>query len=70
MHRWEYLVLRLDAERSSGQNVPHFINGQEIRDWETQPKLLHDMMNELGREGWELVTTYQAVNSLVFKRGR
>ena len=32
---------------------PRYRNGEKIANWEDQP-LLHDYLNQLGAEGWEL----------------
>lgn len=68
MRRWEYLVLRLDKEPSSGVLMPHFINNQEIPQWEKRQVPLHQALDELGEQGWELVMPYQDLKSLLFKR--
>ena len=54
--RWEYLVVSFHA-----QNGWHarFINGHELKDWTRGPQL-HDVLDQLGAEGWELVTLTKA----------
>lgn len=49
--RWEYLVVSLQDHRGWR---PRFINGQEVRHW-TQAPLIHDYVDQLGEDGWDLV---------------
>ena len=48
--RWEYLVISFQEYRGWR---PRYRNGEKIANWEDQP-LLHDYLNQLGAEGWEL----------------
>lgn len=48
--RWEYLVVSFQEYKGWR---PRYRNGEKIANWEDQP-LLHDYLNQLGAEGWEL----------------
>lgn len=48
--RWEYLVISFQEYKGWR---PRYRNGEKIANWEDQP-LLHDYLNQLGAEGWEL----------------
>jgi hypothetical protein len=66
MQPWEYLVLEVE------QDHPRFINGQELRSWDTLK--LYAQLNQLGEAGWELVGTQSTPSysyaKLIFKRPR
>ena len=49
--RWDYLVVSFGDYRGWR---PRYINGQEIRNWMQAP-VIHDYINQLGEDGWELV---------------
>jgi hypothetical protein len=51
MQRWEYLVLDF------GLNRARSINGKDLPLWERSPNSLADSLNELGQEGWEMVSS-------------
>ncbi len=54
MQKWEYLeVAALD--RGNSFWVPYRVNGEELKDWRKGPNI-HTYLNELGQQGWELVT--------------
>jgi hypothetical protein len=50
--KWEYLVVSLQEYKGWR---PRYVNGQELADWMDAP-LVHDYVNQLGKEGWELVS--------------
>jgi len=54
--RWEYLVVSFHA-----QNGLHarFINGRELKEWTRGPQL-HTVLDQLGADGWELVSVTKA----------
>ncbi len=74
MQKWEYLVVQLNGSTGQfgGEKVfARYVNEQEIRDWKKSS--LHALLNQLGEDGWEMVSTtgYTAggsINSLFFKR--
>lgn len=47
---WEYLVVSFQEYKGWR---PRFRNGEKITAWEEQP-LLHDYLNQLGAQGWEM----------------
>ena len=49
--RWDYLVVSF-ADYKGWR--PRYINGKEIRNWMQAP-VIHDYINQLGEDGWELV---------------
>lgn len=74
MQKWEYLFVRSAFAQPRNRNDPlrpHFINGQELRDWERGPTI-YEFANQMGEQGWELVSfSYQGEYpqpSMVFKR--
>jgi hypothetical protein len=44
--------------RDYGGYRPRYVNGQELRDWKKAPPI-HEYLNQLGEEGWELVSHTQ-----------
>ena len=54
--RWEYLVVSFHE-----QNGWHarFINGHELDNWPRGPQL-HDVLDQLGADGWELVNVVKS----------
>ena len=50
--QWEYLLASCQEYRGWR---PRYINGQELVDWMNAP-LIHDYLNQLGAEGWELTS--------------
>lgn len=51
--RWEYLEVIFYDYRGGWR--PRFLNREEMVDWKKQP-LIHDYLNLLGAEGWEMVS--------------
>ncbi len=49
--RWEYMEV---VFRDYGGYRPRFVNGEEQSGWKQAP-LIHDYLNQVGEEGWELV---------------
>ena len=66
MQRWEYLILEVEQDR------PRLINGQELHGWDSLK--LYALLNQLGEEGWEMVSTQSTPSytyvKLFFKRQR
>ncbi|OGW51672.1 MAG: hypothetical protein A2Y81_00245 [Nitrospirae bacterium RBG_13_43_8] len=67
MKKWEYSILKC------GYNIaldflPQFFNGQKLR-FDT-PVSIHEYLNKLGEEGWELVCVSHVgdVMRFIFKR--
>ena len=61
MQKWEYLQLIWHYEQGERR---HAVNGQFKHDW--NGRALHTTLNELGKEGWELVGISE--HEAVFKR--
>ena len=53
--------------RDYGGYRPRFVNGEELEGWKDGP-ILHEYLNQLGAEGWELVAWDTTTNRGVFKR--
>jgi hypothetical protein len=53
MSKWEYLSIT--ARNANDDWRPQFREGVELSNWEKGPKL-HDYLNQLGNDGWELVS--------------
>ena len=69
MTKWEYLLL-ISKITVGGDEKPWIINGHGLRGWDKGPDLL-DYINQLGDEGWDLVTEYKeavGVRGYWFKR--
>ena len=47
---WEYLEV---VFRDYGGYRPRYVNGQEQAGWKQAP-LIHEYLNQLGKQGWEL----------------
>jgi hypothetical protein len=65
MQKWEYL------EIEAAYNRVLAINGDEVKDWQqggpdSQGTRIHAYLNQLGDQGWELITVVE--NRYLFKR--
>ena len=49
--RWEYMEV---VFRDYGGYRPRYVNGEEQADWKREA-VIHEYLNQLGEEGWELV---------------
>ncbi len=49
--RWEYMEV---VFRDYGGYRPRYVNGEERADWK-KSAIIHEYLNQLGEEGWELV---------------
>ena len=70
MQKWEYIFL-ISTINENGDWVPKRINGVVLPEWAVG-KEMYEISNELGEQGWELVSIAVAENSyrIVFKRPR
>ena len=70
MQKWEYVLVEASPYPFGDKLNSLYINGQELRDW--KDKALHELVNYLGDEGWELVAVRHDSkydnNYLIFKR--
>lgn len=63
MQKWEYLFVIMDYSREKPQGWrPHYINGNEQKDWGKGLSYI-DFSNQMGNEGWELVSSETITNS-------
>lgn len=54
MQRWEYLHARI--EFAHGDWKAHFVNGQEIQQWDVKPDTaMFPFIAQMGELGWELI---------------
>lgn len=49
--KWEYMEV---VFRDYGGYRPRFVNGEEQTGWKRAP-LIHNYLNQMGEQGWELV---------------
>jgi hypothetical protein len=72
MQKWEYMRFSVephgDARRQASIKIwkagePHPDMGESLKN----PPTVHEMMNDLGEQGWELVAVDQG-NNYIFKR--
>lgn len=63
MQKWEYMFVWIDLSR------PREANGKELPNWEKGPNV-YAFSNQLGEEGWELVSNVFTEDSLRFNRCR
>jgi hypothetical protein len=54
--QWEYLVVSFHEQ--NGWRA-RFINGHELDNWQRGPQL-HDVLDQLGADGWELINVVKA----------
>lgn len=70
MQKWEYLLVEASPYPFGDKLNGLYINGEEWRDW--KDKTLHELVNYLGSEGWELVAVRHDSkydnNYFIFKR--
>jgi len=67
--KWEYMEVIF---RDYGGYRPRYVNGQEQEGWKQAP-VIHEYLNQLGEEGWELVGVGSRHNEQMpayFKRGK
>lgn len=63
---WEYLTVRATVI-SSAQISGVFINNEKAQHWDK--KQLHELLNDLGGQGWELVFVQKVPSEVyLFKR--
>ena len=55
MPKWEYIHAFGELGESSGITLPmvHVVNGKQLRTGEQKP--VHQWLEEMGEEGWELI---------------
>lgn len=70
MPKWEYLFVEASPYPFGDKLINLYANGEEMKDWKNRS--LHEFVNLLGDEGWELITLRNDPkydnNYLVFKR--
>jgi hypothetical protein len=53
MNKWEYIEVTAPM-REDGKSVRIYLNGEEVVP-ESRTSVLYDYLNQLGREGWEMI---------------
>ena len=70
MKKWEYLFVDANMYPFGNKLISLYVNGEELRDWKQGS--LHLFVNNLGEDGWELVSmdhdSKYDQNSFIFKR--
>ena len=66
MQKWEYLIE--SSAHDKGSDKAKRVKGQELEDWRLVN--LYEYVNQLGEEGWELVSMHllRGRYRMVFKR--
>ncbi len=54
MQTWEYVVITCSQDFNNYR--PTYYNNSELPNWKKNPSM-PDYLNDLGKEGWELVST-------------
>jgi hypothetical protein len=63
MQKWEYMTVRTDL--ATGKIKPRYLNDGEIPNWNFSQTSMTQYANQLGEQGWELVS----VSGSVVKEG-
>lgn len=64
--KWEYLTVRATVINNA-QISGVFINNQQVGEWNR--KQLHELLNDLGSQGWELVFVQKVPSDVyIFKQ--
>lgn len=70
MQKWEYLSIEASPYPFGDKLISLYANGQDLREW--KDRSLHEFLNALGEDGWELVSMRNDPkfdsNFLIFKR--
>ncbi len=70
MQKWEYIFVQASPYPFGDKLNNLYLNDQELKDWKN--KTLHEFVNYLGDEGWELVSVRHDQkfdhNYFIFKR--
>ncbi len=76
MQKWEYLFVDAAQRGTHPVWLPQYVNGEQLPEWTKGPPL-HEFVNRLGEQGWELVAAPYTSNvrgdysiHLVFKRAK
>ena len=64
--KWEHLFIR--GVYRGNTLFPEYINGEPIMDAGLRSKSFYDYANELGEQGWELLTVDKENERFAFKR--
>jgi hypothetical protein len=64
--KWEHLFIR--GVYRGNTLFPAYINGEPIMDAHLRSKSFYDYANELGEQGWELLTVDKENERFAFKR--
>ena len=64
MQKWEYKFLTIAySDAFNGVGLVKYVNGEELPGWKKRKWKADQALNELGKDGWELVDTIWRIDT-------